>query len=112
MRLKSEFWVQAFLRTNELAGRSGAVLRKGAPEAGAVFVVINHMNGTSTLLGPAPGPAYDEQGDRRFVAETPQPVAWDQVRHKLERRSSQDSDVWVVEIDDKTGLADLHPEQH
>jgi hypothetical protein len=110
MRLKSEFWVQAFLRTNEQSGRSGAVLRKGAPEAGAVFVVINHLNGTSTLLGPAPGPAYDEQGDRRFLRETPHPVEWHDVRLKLERKANQDSDIWVVEVDDRSGLGGLQPE--
>ncbi len=111
MRLKSEIWVQAFLRSQEIAGHFGAVLRVGAAEAGAVCVVINHLDGTLTLLGPAPGAAYDTEGNRRFVRETAAPVDWPVVRDKLDRKAGFDPDIWVVEIEDRQGLAGLQPEQ-
>ncbi len=110
MRLKSEIWVQAFLRSNEVAGRFGAVLRKGAAEAGAVYVVINHLDGTLTVLGPAPGSAYDDKGDRRFVREFAAPVSWEDARQKLDRRAGQDTDMWIVEIEDRQGVAGLEIE--
>ena len=31
-------------------------IRKGAEEAGAVYVIVNHLDGTCHLFGPAPGP--------------------------------------------------------
>ena len=65
MRLKSEIWVSAFLRRWQAEGCYGAVIRKGAAEAGAVYVIVNHLDGTLHLFGPAPGPGQDEQGDRR-----------------------------------------------
>ena len=44
IRLKSEIWVQAYLRSWFAAGGYGAVLRRGAPEAGAVYVAINRLD--------------------------------------------------------------------
>ena len=41
MRLKTEIWVQAYLRRWFAQGGFGAVLSKGAAEAGAVYVVVN-----------------------------------------------------------------------
>jgi hypothetical protein len=111
MRLKSEIWVKALLRQNEVAGRFGAVLQSGANEAGAVYVVVNHLDGTCTLLSPAPGSAYDDAGERRFRRDTPQPVAWDVVSEKIKRAKKFDADIWVVEVEDRSGLAGLAPVQ-
>ena len=55
MRLKAEIWVHAFLRRSFVQGMYGAVLRKGAAEAGAIYVVINRLDGTVRMLGPPPG---------------------------------------------------------
>ncbi len=107
MRLKSEIWVQALLRSNQVAGRFGAVLHKGASEAGAVYVVINHLDGTCTLLGPRPGPSYDSEGQRLFRSETPHPVPWSDIAAKIERTRKFDPDIWVVEIEDRTGMAGI-----
>jgi hypothetical protein len=112
VRLKSALWVQAFLRTNEIQGRFGAVLRKGAEEAGAVWVVINHLDGTSTLLEPAPGPAYDDAGNRRFIDSFGAPQDWAKLRERTERAERIDADIWIIEAEDRNGLAGLSPEQH
>ena len=111
MRLKSGIWVQALLRSNEVAGRFGAVLHKGAEEAGAVYVVINHLDGTCTLLGPPAGPAYDDNGERLFRRETPVPLAWPDIAARIQRAKKIDMDIWVVEIEDRNGLAGVEPHQ-
>ena len=108
MRLKSEIWVQAFLRTQQALGRFGAVIRKGAPEAGAIYVIVNHLDGTFHLFGPPPGPSHDEEGGRLWAIEKAPPASQAEVDQFLERRRSFDPDVWVVEIEDKTGTAGLH----
>ena len=40
MRLKSSIWVAAYLRRCQTEGIFGAVRRRGAEEAGAVFVKV------------------------------------------------------------------------
>ncbi len=107
MRLKSEIWVHAVLRRCQVQGLYGAVLRTGATEAGAVFVVINHLNGTYDLLGPAPGAAIDVLGERRFVLEFAQPSSLQEVEALLQRRRKSDPDVWEIEIEDRSGYAGL-----
>jgi hypothetical protein len=107
MRLKSEIWVSAFLRRWQSEGHYGAVIRKGAPEAGAVFVIVNHLDGTFHLFGPAPGPAYDEEGERRWYEELPFPATQEAIDQLLAKRRAGDPDIWIVEIEDRTGTAGL-----
>jgi hypothetical protein len=54
MRLKSALWVAAYLRRCQVEGTAAVVRRRGAEEAGAVFVRICRLDGTSELFGPAP----------------------------------------------------------
>jgi hypothetical protein len=110
LRLKSDLWVQAFLRRTSVEGKFGAVLHAGHADAGAVTVVINHLNSTHTLLGPAPGPAYDDVGERRFIKLTEIPLLWPDVRERIEKLRRFDEDMWVVEVEDREGLAGLLPE--
>ncbi len=109
MRLKSEIWVHALLRRCTVQGLNGAVLHRGAEEAGAVYVVVNHLNGLHHLLAPPPGPAYDEAGDRQFELAFPEPQPWLQVSDYIAKRRKSDPDIWVVEVEDRTGLAGLKP---
>src|SRR5213080_4605741 len=59
MRLKSAIWVAAYLRRRHIDGTFAVVRRRGAEEAGAVFVKIDRLDGTAELYGPAPlAPAF------------------------------------------------------
>lgn len=109
-RLKSALWVSAFLRQKQVEGLYGAVIRKGAEEAGAVYVAVNHLNGTFHLLGPAPGPAYDEAGDRRWTTLAVPPAGQEQIDKIIARSVSFDPDIWVVEIEDRIGTAGIVPD--
>ena len=68
MRLKSAIWVAAYIRRCHVEGAFAAVRRRGAEEAGAIFVKLNRLDGTAELFGPAPQSAFDEArpADRRF----------------------------------------------
>lgn len=107
MRIKSDIWVSAFLRQHMANGRFGAVIRKGAAEAGAVHVIVNHLDGTLHLFGPAPGSSVDEEGERRWVEELPFPADQTSVDRLLSRRAAADPDIWIVEIEDRNGTAGL-----
>ena len=107
MRLRSDIWVSAFLRRCMVEGMFGAVLRKGSPEAGAVHVVVNHLDGTCHLFGPAPGPAFDDDGERRWSLELAPPSTPADAEALIARRTRSDPDLWIVEVEDRTGTAGL-----
>jgi hypothetical protein len=111
-RLKTELWVQAFLRRCQIDGKFGAVLHRGHADAGALMVVINHLDGTLSLLVPPPGEAYDDSGNRLFENNTPKPLVWPDLDEKIRRARRIDPDLWVIEIEDKTGFAGLLPKPH
>jgi hypothetical protein len=109
LRLKSAIWVSAFLRRCMVQGIFGAVVRKGAEEAGAVFVIVDHLDGTCHVFGPAPGASHDENGERLWVEEVTPPGTPQEAMTLLERRTRADPDVWIVEVEDRSGTAGIVP---
>ena len=105
MRLKSAIWVSAYVRRCHLEGAFAAVRRRGAEEAGAIFIKIAKLDGTAALYAPAPQSAFDEArpGDRRFAAvlEGFSPEA--DIEARLAREMKFDPDVWIVEVEDRAG---------
>jgi hypothetical protein len=107
MRLKAEIWVHAFLRRAFAQGLYGAVLRKGAAEAGAIYVVINRLDGTVRVFGPPPGSAIDETGERLWSEVIPPVTSAAEVAPFIARLTKFDPDIWVVEVEDRSGTAGL-----
>lgn len=105
MRLKSSIWVSAYLRRSEIEGAFGAIRRRGAEEAGAIFVKISRLDGTATLYAPAPQTEYDESRplDRVFVPTSPEPVSEQSIEERLAKEVRFDPDVWIVEVEDTKG---------
>jgi hypothetical protein len=97
--------VAAYLRRCQTEGVFGAVRRRGAEEAGAVFVKVALLDGTAMLYTPAPQSAYDESRpvDRVFAPSPPQPVEERKIEERLQKEISFDPDVWIVETEDKAG---------
>lgn len=105
MRLKSSIWVAAYLRRCQTEGIFGAVRRRGAEEAGAVFVKLALLDGNAILYTPAPQTAYDESRpvERVFTPSTKEPVPEQVVEDRLAKEMRFDPDVWIVEIEDRVG---------
>jgi hypothetical protein len=106
MRLKSALWVAAYLRRCQVEGASAVVRRRGAEEAGAVFVRISRLDGTSDLFGPAPQSALNtgRGADRTFVPSfAGQPMPDAAVEAYLAREIKFDSDVWILEVEESGG---------
>ena len=105
MRLKSSIWVAAYLRRCQTEGIFGAVRRRGAEEAGAVFVKIGLLDGNAMLYVPAPQTAYDESrpAERMFVATSPQPLPEPSIDERLAKEIRFDPDAWIVETEDRAG---------
>ena len=105
MRLKSSIWVAAYLRRCQAEGVFGAVRRRGAEEAGAVFVKVSLLDGNAMLYVPAPQTVYDDGRpiDRFFVPASPQPLPEQAVEERLSRELRFDPDAWIVETEDRAG---------
>jgi hypothetical protein len=106
MRLRSSIWVSAYLRRCQVEGAFAALRRRGAEEAGAVFVKVTRLDGTADLYGPAPQTAFDEArpSERAFVAlSKQQPAAEADIEAMLSRQLKFDPDLWIVEVEDASG---------
>ena len=106
MRLKSAIWVAAYIRRCNIEGAFAAVRRRGAEEAGAIFVKVNRLDGTAELFGPAPQSAFEaaRPGDRLFSRCLPEPPAPEtKVEDRLARELRFDPDVWIIEVEDRAG---------
>ena len=106
MRLKTALWVAAYVRRCYGEGIATVVRRRGAEEAGAVFVRISRLDGTSDLFGPAPQSAFDAaQGTARaFTPSLATQSAPDaEVEAYLARQKKFDPDIWIVEVEDRAG---------
>jgi hypothetical protein len=108
VRVKSALWVGAYVRRCFVEGATAAVARRGAEEAGAILIVVDRLDGTADLYAPAPQSAFDEShpSDRLFqlVLDGALPEA---VRGHIERETRFDPDVWIVEIEDRSGRSFL-----
>jgi hypothetical protein len=81
------------------------VRKRGAEEAGAVFVKVALLDGNAMLYAPAPQSAYDDSrpAERIFTPISLQPIAEAAVEERLTKEIRFDSDVWIVEAEDRAG---------
>ena len=108
MRVTSSLWVGAYVRRCFAQGAMATVARRGAEEAGAIFVIVDRLNGIADLYVPAPQATFDESrpSERIFqLVVAGQPLA--EVDVRLEREVRFDSDLWVVAVEDRDGRAFL-----
>ena len=106
MRVVTDLFVSALVRRVFSAGGFAAVERRGASEAGAIFIRQRFRDGLETLYGPAPQSVFDEgDDDRRFEIRAERCEAAD-CEAIIARETRFDPDLWLVELeaDDIAGL--------
>ncbi len=100
-RVKAKLWVQVALRLGDGAGRPGAVLRRGDPDAGGVLIVLRGREGLCVLSQVRAG-----EGDVSWMRGTgAAPVEQSAADAYIERQVGRDPDLWVVEFE----APDLQP---
>ncbi len=111
MRLTAEFFVAALIRRVQGEGAFAAVVRRGHGAAGAIFVKVARLDGTADLYGPAPQAAFGEDAGERLFERLAEAVPEAEADERLRREARFDSDLWIVEIEDRRGRAflDLAP---
>ncbi len=99
-RLKTQIWVQGLIRRAEVGGASAFVARKGEIDSGAVVVKVSLLNGLAIVWSSS----YAGDGGRRWIRATgDEPVMDAQAESYVERARKRDTDLWVIEIEDKHG---------
>ena len=86
-------------------GANAVLRRRGAVEAGAIFVKIDRLDGRAALYGPAPRFAATAPGqgvDRTFARlHELEWIGSDEADKRLEREIAIDPDIWIVEVEKK-----------
>jgi hypothetical protein len=105
LRLRSDVFVSALIRRAESQGSIAVLRRRGAAEAGAIFIKLDLLDGRAAILGPAPQSEELPEGvDRLFTrVHKEQWIDPASAEARLRREISFDADLWIVEIEDREG---------
>ena len=95
-RLPAHLEIAALSRLCEAQGGFASVLAKGHREAGSILLVTMFRDTTPTLYERMP----QLDGTRRFMRVEPKSIEKTQdFSNYLDRRRSQDPDLWILELD-------------
>jgi hypothetical protein len=104
MRIPTELRAKAVLRTASIAGAMAVIVHRGDPDAGILFVKVRLLDGRARLLGPAPASLSPASELPRLVAHlAPEGAPENEIDDYLRRQIDFDSDLWIVEIEDREG---------
>lgn len=100
-RVKAGIWVSMALRLADIAGRSGAVIRKGDPDSGGILCLLRGRAGILVL-----SQVRDAEGRPAWMCGTgAAPVDEATADAYVARQVKRDPDLWVVEFE----APDLQP---
>lgn len=98
MRLASGVWVSAYLARLRVYDIPAFVVRKGDETAGAVLVKLNTLDGQAKAFQRS----FDLMtGDRKWMVLSD--GAERDVDQSVGKQVSFDSDLWVIEVEDRHG---------
>lgn len=105
MRLRSDIFAAALIRRAEAQGAVAVLRRRGAAEAGALFIKLDRLDGRAAVYGPAPqSEALPDGVDRLFSkVHADDFVDPAEAEARLKREIMFDPDLWIVEIEDREG---------
>ncbi len=105
MRLRADIWVAAYLRRCSSEGAYAVLRRRGAAEAGAIFVKVDRLDGSTAVFGPAPQTELAERGIDRLWRRIHREdwIEPAEAEERLRKEISFDPDLWIVEVEDRGG---------
>ena len=100
-RLPARLWTDALIRRANLAGASAFVLQHGDDARGDVLVKVSRLDGRAAAYAPS----MTMEGERVFLNLAVQGVGPDEagVDDYVRRAKARDSDLWIIEIEDREG---------
>jgi len=99
-RLTAQIWVQAALRSCAAAAIAATVARRGDADAGTVLIKQNLMGNGFVVLTPMRS-LDGELGWTRGTGTDPVDEA--AADAYIARQLARDSDIWVIEIEERNG---------
>ncbi len=101
-RVKSEFWVKAYLKRLSLEGISGYVIHHGDDDAGDIVIKLVNLNCFAQLFQRE---YKNETEERNWVcvfsgSEQDADIS-------IKKKLGFDTDLWVIEVDDIKGQHSL-----
>nr|WP_246708130.1 DUF1491 family protein [Bartonella sp. HY038] len=106
LRLTSDFYVAQLIRKINGANGFAYLVRRGAIEAGTIFIMQRLKNNQVDLFGPAPQSFYEEaenDGGRLFIKILTDAEEVNAIE-KLEKELRFDPDIWLVEVENINDL--------
>jgi hypothetical protein len=103
--LKTSIWVSALIKRAEIGGAFAHIVHKGDVDFGSVLIKIVISRSQLKLLAPS----RNQKGDLIWVDLTNQITKSEEFSNEiaidnyLQKRISQDRDLWIVEIEDTKG---------
>jgi hypothetical protein len=101
--LRTDLWVAAFVRRHNDIGHMCVVVRKGDPIAGQIFLEIDHLDGSVSLLTPAPAALRPEGDEDRLFQRRYDRVEPAKVSERIAQEHRFDPDLWVVSLELRRG---------
>lgn len=100
-RLSTKVWVDALIRRAEIAGASAFVVQKGDTWRGDVLIKVADLSGGGRVYSPR----INMDGARVFVDLVAQGIGPDEsgADAYMQRAKARDPDLWVIEIEDRSG---------
>jgi hypothetical protein len=99
IELKAKFWVDALVRRAETGFASAYVIRRGDEDVGTVLVKVVAADRLARLFVPA----RDQNGTRVWQLYRKTPIPEPEADDYCRRRTENDPDVWIIEIEDRQG---------
>ena len=99
MSLSSEFIVNAFIKTARLNMLDAYMVRRGDSKSGEIFLRLNNLCGQSKIY------SYRKANIKNYW-EVYGSDTWQEdslINDKIKKIISIDSDIWVLELEDKQG---------
>lgn len=101
-RVRSAIWVAAYVRRCHASGCPAFVTRKGDPDAGAILVAIDRLDGAQRLYGRE----RNATGALVFAPLTDwvDPPAF---QAAIDKQTRFDADIWLIAVESRSGEAFL-----
>lgn len=96
-RLSSKFWLDAYRLRLQQAQIPAFITAKGDETAGAILIKLNTLDGQATLFQRR----YDQNFNRVWSILTQGAEA--EVDQSIAAQRKMDTDLWVLEIEDRAG---------
>ena len=101
-RLRADIWSAGFVRRHNDLGHICVVARRGDPVAGQIWIEVDHLNGTSSLFGPAPSVLVEDDDSFVFQCRLDR-VESVKVQARLDREATYDPDFWIISLELRQG---------